>query len=163
MTPLSKRQFIKTVAAAGSSTILSLAAVERAFATVRHVPPEHLARRDDFWDGIRAGYTLSPDFIQLENGFKIYHMGDTGLFGDMKMIGEYYKPDLLLVPIGGHYVMNPKDAAYATKELIKPKMAWPMHYASNPFLKGTPAEYKAALGPSSVQVIDAEPGTKKTF
>ena len=47
--------------------------------------------------------------------------------------------------------------------LIKPKMAWPMHYASNPFLKGTPAEYKAALGPSSVQVIDAEPGTKKTF
>jgi hypothetical protein len=38
-----------------------------------------------------------------------------------------------------------------------------MHYASNPFLKGTPAEYKAALGPSSVQVIDAEPGTKKTF
>ena len=48
--------------------------------------------------------------------------------------------------------MNPKDAAYATKELIKPKMAWPMHYASNPFLRGTPAEYKAALGQSSIQV-----------
>ncbi|WP_296336390.1 metal-dependent hydrolase [Reyranella sp.] len=101
--------------------------------------------------------------IELENGFKIYHMGDTGLFGDMKLIGDYYKPDLLLVPIGGHYVMNPKDAAYATKELIKPKMAWPMHYASNPFLKGTPAEYKAALGQTSIQVIDAEPGTKKQF
>src|SRR5215471_17363031 len=101
--------------------------------------------------------------IQLENGFKIYHMGDTGLFGDMKFIGDYYKPDLVLVPIGGHYVMDPKDAAYATKELIKPKMAWPMHYASNPFLKGTPAEYKAALGQTTVQVIDAEPGTKKTF
>ncbi|HYX04673.1 MAG TPA: metal-dependent hydrolase [Reyranella sp.] len=101
--------------------------------------------------------------IQLENGFKIYHMGDTGLFGDMKFIGDYYKPDLLLVPIGGHYVMDPKDAAYATKELIKPKMAWPMHYASNPFLKGTPAEYKAALGQTTVQVIDAEPGTKKQF
>ena len=41
---------------------------------------------------------------------------------DMKMIGERYKPDLLLVPIGGHYVLDPKDAAYATKELIKPKM-----------------------------------------
>lgn len=101
--------------------------------------------------------------IELENGFKIYHMGDTGLFGDMKLIGEYYKPDLLLIPIGGHYVMNPKDAAYATKELIKPKMAWPMHYASNPFLKGTPAEFKAALGTTTIQVIDAEPGTKKTF
>jgi L-ascorbate metabolism protein UlaG (beta-lactamase superfamily) len=100
--------------------------------------------------------------ITLENGFKIYHMGDTGVFGDMKWIGEYYKPDLLLIPIGGHYVMDPKDAAYATK-LINPKMAWPMHYASNPYLKGTPAEYKAALGQTSVQVIDAEPGTKKTF
>lgn len=101
--------------------------------------------------------------IELENGFKIYHMGDTGLFGDMKLIGEYYKPDLLLVPIGGHYVMDPKAAAFATKDLIKPKMAWPMHYASNPFLKGTPAEFKAALGQTTIQVIDAEPGAKKTF
>jgi L-ascorbate metabolism protein UlaG (beta-lactamase superfamily) len=101
--------------------------------------------------------------IQLENGFKIYHMGDTGLFGDMKFIGEYYKPDLVLVPIGGHYVLDPKDAAYAIKELIKPKMAWPMHYASNPFLKGTPAEFKAALGQTTIQVIDAEPGAKKQF
>jgi len=101
--------------------------------------------------------------IQLENGFKIYHMGDTGLFGDMKLIGDYYKPDLALVPIGGHYVLDPKDAAYAMKELVKPKMAMPMHYASNPFLRGTPAEFKAALGQTSIQVIDAEPGAKKTF
>jgi L-ascorbate metabolism protein UlaG (beta-lactamase superfamily) len=101
--------------------------------------------------------------IELENGFKIYHMGDTGVFGDMKWIGEYYKPDLVLVPIGGHFVMDPKDAAYAIKELIKPKMAWPMHYASSPLLKGTPAEFKAALGQTTVQVIDATPGTKKEF
>ena len=101
--------------------------------------------------------------IELENGFKIWHMGDTGVFGDMKLIGERFKPDLLLIPIGGHFVMNPSEAAYATKELIKPKMAWPMHYASNPLLKGTPAEYKAALGQSSTQVIDAKPGDKKTF
>jgi L-ascorbate metabolism protein UlaG (beta-lactamase superfamily) len=101
--------------------------------------------------------------IELENGFKIYHMGDTGVFGDMKWIREYYKPDLVLVPIGGHFVMDPKDAAYAIKELIKPKMAWPMHYASNPMLKGTPAEFKAALGQTTVQVIDAKPGDKKEF
>lgn len=101
--------------------------------------------------------------IQLENGFKIWQMGDTAVFGDMKWIGEYYKPDLILIPIGGHFVMDPKDAAYATKELIKPKMAWPVHYASNPMLKGTPAEFKAALGQTSIQVIDAEPGAKKTF
>ena len=101
--------------------------------------------------------------IELENGFKIYHMGDTGVFGDMKWIGEYYKPDLVLIPIGGHFVMDPKDAAFAVKELIKPKMAWPMHYASNPMLKGTPAEFKAALGQTTVQVIDAKPGDKKEF
>jgi len=101
--------------------------------------------------------------IQLENGFRIWHMGDTGVFGDMKWIGEYYKPDLILIPIGGHYVMDPKDAAFATKELIKPRMAWPMHYASNPFLKGTPAEFKAALGDSKVEMIEAEPGAKKEF
>jgi L-ascorbate metabolism protein UlaG (beta-lactamase superfamily) len=100
--------------------------------------------------------------IQLENGFKIYHMGDTGLFGDMKMIGEYYKPDLLLIPIGGHFVMDPKDAAYATK-LINPKMAFPMHYGTNPFLKGTPAEYKAAMGQTPIQIVDMNPGDKKTF
>jgi L-ascorbate metabolism protein UlaG (beta-lactamase superfamily) len=101
--------------------------------------------------------------IELENGLKIYHMGDTGLFGDLKLIGEYYKPDLLLIPIGGHYVLSPKDAAYATKEMIKPKMAMPMHYGTNPFLKGTPAEYKAALGQTSTQVIDMNPGDKKAF
>src|SRR4029434_5347898 len=100
---------------------------------------------------------------QRENGFKIYHMGDTGLFRDMKFIGEYYKPDLVLVPIGGHCVMDPMDAAYAMKELIKPKMAWPMHYASNPFLNGTPAEFKAALGKTQIQVIAPEPGAAKTF
>ena len=100
--------------------------------------------------------------IEMENGFKIWHMGDTGVFGDMRLIGEKYKPDLVLMPIGGHFVMDPKDAAYATKELIKPKMAWPMHYASNPFLKGTPAEFKAALGQTTIQVIDAEPGRRRS-
>ena len=101
--------------------------------------------------------------IELENGFKIYHMGDTGLFGDLKLIGEYYKPDLVLVPIGGHFVLNPKDAAYAMKEMVKPKMAWPMHYASNPMLRGTPAQFKEAMGQTSIQIIDAKPGDKKQF
>jgi L-ascorbate metabolism protein UlaG (beta-lactamase superfamily) len=101
--------------------------------------------------------------FELENGFKIYHMGDTGLFGDMKMIGEKYKPDLLLIPIGGHFVMDPKDAAFATKEWIKPKTAMPMHYGTIPQLKGTPAEYKAALGQTSIKVLDTKPGDKMTF
>ena len=101
--------------------------------------------------------------ITLSNGFKIYHMGDTGLFSDMKFIGEKYKPDLLLIPIGGHFVMDPADAAFATKEWIKPKMVLPMHYGTNPFLKGTPAEFKAALGTTDIQMLDMQPGDKKTF
>ena len=58
--------------------------------------------------------------IELENGFKIWHLGDTGVFGDMRLLGEMVKPDLLLIPIGGgQFVMNPADAAMATRELIK--------------------------------------------
>jgi hypothetical protein len=102
--------------------------------------------------------------IQLENGFKIYHMGDTGLFGDMKMIGEYYKPDLILVPVGGgQFVMNPADAAYATKQYLKPKYALPFHYATNPFLTGTPDEYIKALGKTSTKVFAIDPGDKLEF
>jgi len=101
--------------------------------------------------------------IELENGFKIYHMGDTGIFGDMKLIGEYYKPDLILMPIGGHFVMDPKDAAYATKELLKPKFVIPMHYGTTPVLKGTPQEYLAALGQTSTKVFVMNPGDKLEF
>src|SRR3972149_4803878 len=91
--------------------------------------------------------------VEMENGFKLYHMGDTGLFGDMKLIGEYYKPDLIMIPIGGHFVMDPKDAAYATKEMLKPKHAIPFHYGTFPVLKGTPQEYQQALGQTSPQVF----------
>jgi L-ascorbate metabolism protein UlaG (beta-lactamase superfamily) len=101
--------------------------------------------------------------IELENGFKIYHMGDTGLFGDMKLIGERYKPDLLLVPIGNHFVMSPEDAAFATREWIKPKVAVPMHYGTIPQLRGTPQEYLNAMGNSTVKVEVMQPGDKLTF
>jgi L-ascorbate metabolism protein UlaG (beta-lactamase superfamily) len=101
--------------------------------------------------------------IELENGFKVYHMGDTGLFGDMKLIGEYYKPDLILMPIGGHFVMDPKDAAYATNMFLKPKFVIPMHYGTTPVLKGTPQEYIAALGQTSTKVFVINPGEKLEF
>jgi L-ascorbate metabolism protein UlaG (beta-lactamase superfamily) len=101
--------------------------------------------------------------IQMENGFKVYHMGDTGIFGDMKLIGEYYKPDLILMPIGGHFVMDPQDAAYATKEWLKPKFVIPMHYGTTPVLKGTPQEYMAALGQTAVKVFPINPGDRLEF
>src|SRR6267142_1832692 len=101
--------------------------------------------------------------IQLENGFKIYHMGDTGLFGDMKLIADYYKPDLVLIPIGGHFVMDPIDAAYATKEWLKPKFAIPIHYGTFPVLKGTPQEYMAALAQTTTKVFPINPGDRLEF
>jgi len=101
--------------------------------------------------------------VEFENGFKLYHMGDTGLFGDMKLIGEYYKPDLVMIPIGGHFVMDPRDAAYATKEMLRPKYAIPFHYGTFPVLRGTPQEYQTALGQTTVQVFPIPPGDTLTF
>jgi L-ascorbate metabolism protein UlaG (beta-lactamase superfamily) len=101
--------------------------------------------------------------VEMENGFKLYHMGDTGLFGDMRLIGEYYKPDLIMIPIGGHFVMDPKDAAYATNMMLKPKYAIPFHYGTFPVLKGTPQEYQAALGQTTTQMFPISPGDKLQF
>jgi L-ascorbate metabolism protein UlaG (beta-lactamase superfamily) len=101
--------------------------------------------------------------IELENGFKIFHMGDTAVFGDMKWIAEYYKPDLILIPIGGNFTMDPVDAAYATRELLKPRYAIPMHYGANPLGKGTPQEYMQALGDTRTKVFPLNPGEKVEF
>ena len=101
--------------------------------------------------------------IQMENGFKVYHMGDTGIFGDMKLIADYYKPDLILMPIGGHFVMDPQDAAYATREWLKPKFVILMHYGTFPVLKGTPQEYMAALGQTATKVFPINPGDRLEF
>ncbi|MGA2549920.1 MAG: metal-dependent hydrolase [Burkholderiaceae bacterium] len=101
--------------------------------------------------------------IEFENGFRLYHMGDTALFGDMKWIGEKYHPDLLMIPIGGHFVMDPSDAAFATREWIKPKIVIPMHYGTTPLLKGTPEEFINALGPTSIKVESIKPGDTLEF
>lgn len=100
--------------------------------------------------------------IELENGFRIYHAGDTAAFGDMKLIGERYKPDLALVPIGGNFTMDPADAAWAVKELLKPKAVIPMHYGTNPLAKGTAAQFIEAMNSgtsaSAIRVTVAVPG-----
>ena len=114
-------------------------------------------------DEIHVGGEPVGFIIELEGGPKIYHMGDTGLFGDMKLIGEYYKPDVVLIPIGGHFTMDPKDAAYAISNWLKPKHAVPMHYGTFPVLKGTPEEFIKALGSTSTQVHAIQPGDKLEF
>ncbi|MEK9776201.1 MAG: metal-dependent hydrolase [Quisquiliibacterium sp.] len=101
--------------------------------------------------------------IELENGFKIWHMGDTGLFGDMKTIAQIYKPDLVMMPIGGHFTMDPVQAAMATREWIKPRFVIPMHYGTFALLKGTPEQYKQALGESATRVLALNPGDVAGF
>ena len=96
--------------------------------------------------------------IELEDGFKIYHMGDTGLFGDMKFIADYYKPDLVLMPIGGNFTLGPQEAAYAAKELLKIPEVIPMHYGANPLAKGTLAQFVGFMGKSKIKVHPAKPG-----
>jgi L-ascorbate metabolism protein UlaG (beta-lactamase superfamily) len=101
--------------------------------------------------------------IELENGFKIWHMGDTGLFGDMKFISEYYKPDLVLAPIGGNFTMGPEDTAFAMNTWIKPKMVVPMHYNSNPLATGTLAQFQEAMKGSAVKVVPMSEGQMLEF
>ena len=101
--------------------------------------------------------------IELENGFRIWHMGDTGLFGDMKMIGELYKPDVVLTPIGGNFTINPQQAAMAIRDMIKPRFAIPMHYGTYPILAGKPEDFVKALEGSSTRAIVMNPGDKVDF
>jgi len=108
--------------------------------------------------GVAVGYVL-----ELENGFKIYHSGDTDVFGDMALINKFFKPDLALVCIGGHFTMGPEHAAYALRELIQPKQVIPMHYGTSPVINRTPDELKAALGNSPIEVLDVKPGDAVKF
>ncbi len=108
--------------------------------------------------GAPVGYV-----IELENGFTIYHSGDTHVFGDMALIHEFHAPDLALVCIGGHFTMDPERAAYALRELIRPEMVIPIHYGTYPILNRTPAELEAALGDAPIEVLDVAPGDALRF
>ena len=102
--------------------------------------------------------------IRLETGFTIYHMGDTDAFGDMRLIAERYHPDLVMVPIGGNYTMDPAGAAYALTVLLKPRFAIPMHYGTTPLLVGTPDALIRAMGPdAATKVVVMQPGESRRF
>lgn len=83
--------------------------------------------------------------VELEDGTRLYHAGDTAAFGDMRLIGELWHPDLVMVPIGGHYTMDPRAAAVAV-EYLGASHVLPIHYGTFPLLAGTPDQLRAALG-----------------
>ena len=82
--------------------------------------------------------------IEFESGFRLYHAGDTAVFGDMQLIGELYRPDLALLPIGDQVVMSPYEAAHAAR-LLGVQHVVPIHYGTFPFLPGTPEEFQEHL------------------
>ncbi|MER3523549.1 MAG: metal-dependent hydrolase [Ignavibacteria bacterium] len=96
--------------------------------------------------------------VELENGFTLYHAGDTALFGDMRLIGKLYKPDAVLIPIGDLYTMGPREAAMAC-DLLKPKYIIGMHYGTFPVLTGTPHLLKKHLHTKMKRkLLELEPG-----
>jgi L-ascorbate metabolism protein UlaG (beta-lactamase superfamily) len=80
----------------------------------------------------------------IEDGAKVYHAGDTALFRDMSLIGELYRPEVALLPIGGRFTMGSREAAIAAS-WIRPKIAIPMHYDTNPGIQADPAEFLALV------------------
>ena len=81
--------------------------------------------------------------FEVENGTKLYFAGDTNVFGDMQLIKRLYAPDVAILPIGGHFTMDPREAAVAL-EFLGAKQCVPCHYGTFPILAGTPDELRAA-------------------
>jgi len=107
----------------------------------------------------------APTGVIVEGeGKRVYHAGDTGLFGDMSLIGELYKPDLALIPIGGYYTMGAKEAAEAVK-MLKPKAVIPMHYKTFPVLAQSADEFVKIVKEKvpKVKVVTLKPGESYQF
>ncbi len=106
------------------------------------------------YGGEAVGY-----LIELENGFKVYQSGDTAIFGDMRLYGELFAPDLAVLPIGDYFTMDPRQAAYAC-EMLGVKKVIPSHYGTFPVLTGTPDMLRKELAARkyACEIIAPEPG-----
>jgi L-ascorbate metabolism protein UlaG (beta-lactamase superfamily) len=102
--------------------------------------------------GEPAGYVM-----RLEDGRALYFAGDTSLFGDMRLIGELYRPEIAFLPIGDRFTMDPEAAARAA-ELVGAQQIVPMHWGTFPLLTGTPAALKTLAEPRGIQVLELKPG-----
>ena len=102
--------------------------------------------------GGAAGFILRAQGVPT-----IYFAGDTGLFGDMKIIGEIYQPMIAFLPIGDHYTMGPDTAAIAARWLGVRQVV-PMHWGTFPLLTGTPEALEGHLKGSGIEVLKLKPG-----
>ncbi len=104
--------------------------------------------------GVPAGY-----IVRMTSGFTFYHAGDTCVFGDMALWGELYPLDLALLPIGGFFTMDARQAALACK-LLKTKALLPMHWGTFPVLAPQTDELRGELGRQApnCRMIAVKPG-----
>ena len=117
------------------------------------VPALHSSSADDgTYLGPATGFV-----IRFEDGPTIYFAGDTGLFGDMRVIRDRFAPDVAFLPIGDRFTMGPEDAAIAA-EWLGVKAIFPMHFGTFPELTGTPAQLRAFCDPKGIAVIERWPG-----
>jgi len=92
--------------------------------------------------------------LEFEDGTTVWHSGDTDVFGDMRLIGERYHPEVAVLPIGGHYTMDPRGAGMAL-DLVGASTVIPVHYATFPILAGTPAQLAVE---TDATVVELQPG-----
>lgn len=105
------------------------------------------------YGGEAVGYV-----IELENGFRMYHAGDTAVFSDMKLIAEIYKPELAMIPIGDLFTMSPVEASHACR-FLSAKFIVPMHYGTFPALTGTPERLRELTKDiKGMEIIALKPG-----
>jgi L-ascorbate metabolism protein UlaG (beta-lactamase superfamily) len=112
------------------------------------------AAEDGTYVGDAAGLVVG-----FENGTTVYFAGDTCVFGDMQLIGRIYDPDVAVLPIGGHFTMDPREAGVAL-ELLGTARCIPYHYGTFPLLKGTPDELRRHA--QGTEVIELQPGETTT-
>jgi len=113
-----------------------------------------------------SSQTASPAgyIIQLENGFTLYHAGDTGIFYSMKILGEIFHINLAMLPIGGVFTMDPKQASLAAKLLGVNKVI-PMHYKTFPILEQNASSFKKIMEKEApnIELIVLDPGEEYIF
>ncbi|MDX1691446.1 MAG: metal-dependent hydrolase [Acidimicrobiia bacterium] len=108
-------------------------------------------------DGIVDGGDPGGWVLHLPDGPTVYHAGDTAVFGDMALIHAMHDPDVALLPIGGHFTMDPRGAARAALLVDAPTVV-PIHYGTFPILAGTPEDLAGELESTDITVVTATPG-----
>lgn len=112
--------------------------------------------KENIYTGMASGFLITAE------GKTIYHAGDTGLFGDMQLLGKLNAIDLAFLPIGDNYTMGPRDAVIAA-QFLQAKMVVPMHYNTFPLIKQDPKAFVDSLASEGIKGVVIEPGQSLTI